>query len=280
MKTIPIALQAHYDSGSTTIANCWRVTLTNGTVYGFTDCDIDLHIDGLVYLAATGFTPTDMQNQTKLAVDNLQITGIFSSDVIDSADLLSGLWDYASIEMFRVNYENIGAGKEILGVNRLGEVTSNENSFQAEIRGLTNAYSQSVGDVYQAGCRATFCDAKCKLDINDYTLSGVVTGVSADGLTIYDTARTEADGTFSYGLMQMTSGESSGVSMEVKTYTVGTILLQLQFGRTIAVGDTYNIVIGCSKRFNADCVDRFNNAINFRGEPHLPGNDKVLRYAS
>jgi len=34
---------------------------------------------------------------------------------------------------------------------------------------------------------------------------------------------------------------------------------------------------GCDKRFET-CRDRFSNAINFRGEPHLPGNDLLTRY--
>jgi uncharacterized phage protein (TIGR02218 family) len=34
---------------------------------------------------------------------------------------------------------------------------------------------------------------------------------------------------------------------------------------------------GCDKRFET-CVSRFGNAVNFRGEPHLPGNDLLTRY--
>jgi uncharacterized phage protein (TIGR02218 family) len=34
---------------------------------------------------------------------------------------------------------------------------------------------------------------------------------------------------------------------------------------------------GCDRRF-ATCRERFGNAVNFRGEPHLPGNDLLLRY--
>jgi uncharacterized phage protein (TIGR02218 family) len=34
---------------------------------------------------------------------------------------------------------------------------------------------------------------------------------------------------------------------------------------------------GCDKRFET-CVTRFGNAVNFRGEPHLPGNDLLTRY--
>ena len=34
---------------------------------------------------------------------------------------------------------------------------------------------------------------------------------------------------------------------------------------------------GCDKRL-ATCSQRFDNAANFRGEPHLPGNDLLTRY--
>lgn len=280
MKVIPTALQTHYNQGSTTFCNCWKVTLTNGTVYGFTEADIDLLIDGMPYLAATGFTPGSIQNQTKLAADNFQITSLFNSDVISADDLTSGLWNFAQIEMFIVNYLDIPAGKDILGVFRLGEVTVNGNSFQAEIRGLANAYAQSVGSIYQPTCRARFCDAKCGLNVTDFTYSGSLTGVDINGINLFDTERTEADGTFNYGLVTMTSGDSAGTAMEVKTYTVGTIALQLEFPLGVQVGDTYEIVVGCAKRFNEDCVTRFNNAINFRGEPHLPGNDKIYQYGT
>jgi uncharacterized phage protein (TIGR02218 family) len=34
---------------------------------------------------------------------------------------------------------------------------------------------------------------------------------------------------------------------------------------------------GCDKRFET-CTSRFQNAVNFRGEPHLPGTDLLTRY--
>jgi uncharacterized phage protein (TIGR02218 family) len=36
-------------------------------------------------------------------------------------------------------------------------------------------------------------------------------------------------------------------------------------------------VEGCDKRLET-CRDRFANTLNFRGEPHLPGNDLLTRY--
>jgi len=45
----------------------------------------------------------------------------------------------------------------------------------------------------------------------------------------------------------------------------------------IIAADTFMVTAGCDKRF-ATCHDRFNNIVNFRGFPHIPGNDFVMRY--
>jgi uncharacterized phage protein (TIGR02218 family) len=38
------------------------------------------------------------------------------------------------------------------------------------------------------------------------------------------------------------------------------------------------VTAGCDKRFET-CRTKFANAVNFRGFPHLPGNDFVVAYA-
>jgi uncharacterized phage protein (TIGR02218 family) len=44
-------------------------------------------------------------------------------------------------------------------------------------------------------------------------------------------------------------------------------------------GDRAELTQGCDRRFST-CRDRFANAVNFQGEPHLPGNDLLTRYVS
>ena len=45
----------------------------------------------------------------------------------------------------------------------------------------------------------------------------------------------------------------------------------------LAPGDAFTVTAGCDKAFGT-CRDRFNNIVNFRGFPHMPGNDFVMRY--
>jgi uncharacterized phage protein (TIGR02218 family) len=47
----------------------------------------------------------------------------------------------------------------------------------------------------------------------------------------------------------------------------------------IAPGDGFTVSAGCDRRF-ASCRDRFANTVNFRGFPHMPGNDFALSYPS
>ncbi len=42
-------------------------------------------------------------------------------------------------------------------------------------------------------------------------------------------------------------------------------------------GDAFTIRPGCDKSF-ATCRAKFDNAVNFRGFPHVPGTDQVLSY--
>ena len=50
-------------------------------------------------------------------------------------------------------------------------------------------------------------------------------------------------------------------------------------GLVPAPGDRVRLTAGCDKR-PATCRLKFQNFLNFRGFPHIPGQDAVLRYAT
>jgi uncharacterized phage protein (TIGR02218 family) len=85
----------------------------------------------------------------------------------------------------------------------------------------------------------------------------------------------QAAGYFSSGEVEWLTGANAGRKMEIKEFAAGQFNLVLPMPNNIAVGDTFNAVAGCDKTFNT-CYSKFNNAVNFRGEPHVPGNDKML----
>ena len=58
-----------------------------------------------------------------------------------------------------------------------------------------------------------------------------------------------------------------------------TIELWQRLSEPIEAGDTFRIVAGCDKQFTT-CRTKFANVPNFRGFPHVPGNDFMLSIAS
>lgn len=86
---------------------------------------------------------------------------------------------------------------------------------------------------------------------------------------------------FEDGVLTWITGDNVGFpSQEVKSYNPSTRALVLfePAKRTIQVGDQFQVVAGCKKRFAEDCVTKFSNGINFQGEPHLPGQDAILTF--
>lgn len=281
MKTISTALAAHIAGEVTTLATCWKLTRRDSAILGFTDHDQDIVYSGVTYKAATGFTPTALQNSGSLKVDNLEVDGMLSAGSITEADILAGLYDFAEITIFQVNYNDLSQGDLKLRRGWLGEVSLYQQQFVAEVRGLTQAFSQNMGQLYSSSCRATLGDTRCKINLASYTVTGTVTSVVSN-LQFSDTARTETTDLYSAGKITFTSGANNGLSMEVKQYinsgSGGQITLTLPMPYTIAVGDHYSLSQGCDKNIST-CYARFNNVVNFRGEPQVPGLDRSLETA-
>lgn len=277
MKPLSTALAAHIAGEVTTLATCWKLTLRNSTVMGFTCHSRDIVYEGVTYQAATGFTPTAVAASADLAVDNMDMEGILDSTTITEVDLLAGIYDFAEVEVFKLNYADMSQGVLPLRTGWLGEVSISRNRFVAEIRGLTQRLSQTVGDLYSPSCRAKLGDERCKVDIADFTFTASVTGVSSNQ-EFAASALTQEAGYFDFGKLTFTSGNNAGLSMEVKEYAPGKVTLVFPMPYAVEMGDGFSIAAGCDKSFET-CMARFGNAVNFRGEPHVPGMDKMLQTA-
>lgn len=278
MKTMSAALKAHYASEATTLATLWRVTRTDGVVMGFTDHDTDIVYGGVTYQASTGYTQSAIRGSVGLSVDNLEVKGLLDSTRITEDDLIAGVYDYAAIKISRVNWADLSMGEDVLQIGTVGESKVSGQIFATELRGLTQALSQNILEIYQPGCRANLFDARCMVNPAAHTVTGSTTSLNATNPRrfIMDSARAEGSGYFSGGKITFTSGENLNLSMEVAAYTAGQIELALAMPRAVAIGDTYSLTRGCNKSFDT-CKNTFGNVINFRGEPHLPGMDQILQ---
>lgn len=277
MKTAGSPLATHITGETTTLATCWKVTRRDGSIFGFTDFDKDLTVDSLLYQARSGYTRSAIHTIANLAVDNLDIESAIDSETLSAADLRAGVWDGATVEIFLVNWSNLANGKIILKRGTIGEVELKDTVFRAELRGLSQALSQQIVELYTPDCRADLGDTRCKVNLAALTVTGAVTAV-IDRRSFADSVRGESVNHWNGGLLTWTSGANVGHKMEVKAFgSSGAFTLFLPMPSIVAVGDNYSLRPGCDKKFST-CKDRYSNVKNFRGEPNVPGNDQVLAY--
>jgi len=277
MNNISVALAAHYAQDTTTLATCWKVTLSNGAILGFTSASANVVYGGVTYLSAAGHIPSTVVTGSDLSVDNLEVAGILNSPAITDADLMSGKWDYASVLLFEVNWADLTMGARIIRAGTIGQVSTGRATFTAELRGLMQNFQQTIGRVYGDTCDAIFGDSRCMFNAASVTTSGSVTSVS-DGRTFSSNIATTT-GLYNFGYITFTSGANIGRGGDVRTYnnvsSSGNFVLQLTMPFPIAVGDTFNAVAGCDKSL-ITCEAAFNNSINFRGFFTVPGMDRML----
>ena len=282
MKTLDPGFAAHVDDVVTTLCWCWRLARKDGLVQGFTDHDVAVPFGGLAYAASSGFTASQIQSGLGLSVDNLDVSGALSSDDLNEADLAAGLYDGADIEIWRVNWAN-SAQRVLMRKGTIGEVKRGKAAFQAEVRGMAQKLTATVGRIYAYDCDADAGDARCGVDITTATCRGVGTIVAATDARRFTASGLSAfaDGWFTGGKLTWLTGANAGRAMEVKRHfkapTVATLELWQAMSETVAVGDTFAVTVGCDKTF-ATCKAKFANAVNFRGFPHIPGNDALLSY--
>ena len=282
MKAFSPALGAHLAGGVTTLCTCWRLARADGSVLGFTDHDRTIVFDGVSHEPATGLDASDAVAHAGLQVGGLEVTGALSSDRITEDDLQAGVYDNAAVEAWLVNWADPGQ-RHRMRVGSIGEVRRDGSGFTAEVRSLAHALDQARGRIFRATCDADLGDHRCRVDLGSptWTASGVV--LDTDGVNWLSAALPgeRPTGFFDAGSVLFTSGANAGRRSEVLRHVresgADRIELWLAMPELIAAGNAFTVSAGCDKRFTT-CRDRFANVVNFRGFPHMPGNDFALSY--
>ncbi len=190
-------------------------------------------------------------------------------------------YDAAAIELWLVDWSEPTLCVQ-LAAGTLGEVRREGAAFTAEVRGITQRLAEESGRLFTAGCSADLGDARCKVDLDHagWRGSGNVTGLTGTSGFTASGLGSFADGWFTAGKLTFTGGANAGLSVEVKIHRNGagvSFALWQAMPQPIAAGDAFTVTAGCDKSFST-CGGRFNNAVNFRGFPQIPGNDFVVRY--
>ena len=284
MTALPQSLREHLEGDVTTVCFCWIVRRKDGVVLGFTDHDRALIVAGTTCEPDTGFVAGAIESGLGFAGDTSEVGGALSSERISDTDIEADKYDGASVEQWLVNWvEPKQAG--LLKRHSVGEIRRVDGVFKVELRSLSAKLDERRGRHFLRVCDANLGDARCGFDTNapGFSASGTVVENESGELRVTGLAGYD-DGWFVHGRLNWTSGLRTGTTATVATMragvTVGEYVMTLFEPRMsgIVAGDTFTVEAGCDKRFGT-CRAKFSNGINFRGFPHIPGNDAALNYA-
>ncbi len=282
MTAIPADLAAHLATGVTTVCRCWSVVRTDGVVFGFTDHDRGLVFDNIAFRPDSGMSAAAIQAGTGLSVDNSEAVGVLSDATLTEADILAGRFDGAAVTAWLVNWAEV-AQRVVLFRGELGELRRGSGAFQAELRGLSEALNRPMGRVYQSACSAVLGDAACgfDLDASGYATERAVEVVEDRKRFRFAALDGFADRWFEKGRLEVLSGAAKGLAAVVKNDRLSSEGRMIECWEAIPAevlpGDMVRIEAGCDKRAGT-CRAKFDNFLNFRGFPHIPGEDWLMSY--
>lgn len=283
-RALPQSLVNSFATGCTTLCRCWKIERADGLQMGFTDHDRDLSFDAVTYLAGSGLTGSAVERATGGRADSYSLSGALQSEAISESDIAAGRYDSAKIELLLVDWQNVDS-RVVQATGRIGEIRRTDVAFEAEVLGLSEQLEQPVGRAFMRRCDLRLGEARCGVNLADPAFLGigsVTTLPSAQRLIVSGISSFDA-GWFSEGALTWTSGANQGTVAEVKSHLLAngivTIDLWLAPSLPVVIGDQFSIVAGCDKRAET-CRLKFANLLNFRGFPHMPGDDFANGYRS
>jgi uncharacterized phage protein (TIGR02218 family) len=257
----------------TSIAMCWRIERSDGGGLALTSHDSAVSNAGFLHESTPGMTPAAITRSLGLEPHSAEAAGALQSDALSPGDLALGRWDGARVTLSAVDWRDPEAAPIHLMCGELGGVAIEGDRFSAELRGAAARLEAPVCPATSAECRARFGDARCRIDLAGRTIRATVVSAE-DGRLTLDRA---VDDRYLLGRLRYLSGGNCGIATTIIAAEGMTASVRDLPRVGVEAGCRVELREGCDKRFQT-CVERFGNAVNFRGEPHLPGNDLLTRY--
>lgn len=269
MRTLSSPQLASVTNETMTLCRIVKFTLANGSTFTFTDLDVSIVIASETYAAANGFDLSAVQTDIGTATSNVTLTLLLDSLGLNRSMIEAGAMDGATAAVSLVDWSTLGTPIPLF----VGEVKlityRDELVADIELEPILSRDLMLSVDIVSSNCRYDLGDTRCTVNIAALSKSFTITQV--DNAQVIETNLTDADAAFDNGVLLFTSGQNSGIGLEVQSYlhTLGTITLKLIAPFPLAIGDTGTIYPGCDKTLIGGCA-KYANQLNFGGEPFVP----------
>ena len=242
---------------------------------GFTSHDRDLSLNGLTLRAAPGIRPAALRLTADVTGDDAQMDGALTHDAISAIDLEAGRFDGAVVTVGMIDWQ-MGTTQALFR-GTIGETEAVSDGFSAQLRSAKVALDYDPVPRTSPGCRARFCGPGCNLSPSRFSREAQVAALDRGANAVAFTNISPAN--YLFGEVRWLDGDAVGLRHAIIGEAGGDLVLDGPIPEGVEPGTRALLREGCDRTI-ATCAARFANALNFRGEPFLPGNDFVARYPS
>ncbi len=172
MKVVDAALDAHYQGTVTSTTMCWKIKRTDEVIITATELDKDIPFDlvddgegdgELIYLSDSGINRSALEATADFKVGNMELQGIIDSSIVTVEDIRAGLYDFARVWIFQVNWKDLTQKELKLETGFLGQISLNNDIYVAEFRDLLELFLNEIGSIVTEECIVDLFDGKCRV---------------------------------------------------------------------------------------------------------------------
>ena len=167
MRTIPEEMTARIESGAARLCHVWLLRRGDGAELGFTDHDRDLMVEGVMCRAASGWTTGAADSGVGFSAGSATVAGGLDDAAITGADIEVGLYDGASVALWRVDWDRPDL-RVRLWTATLARIRREGAGFRAELEGPLAKLERVVGRTYGRDCDAVLGDGRCGVDLEAF----------------------------------------------------------------------------------------------------------------
>ena len=239
---------------------CFQIKLASGEELNLTNSNHIIKNEEIVFLPNSGLDLKEAEFNDS-AQNNVIIEGIFEENGITTeVDLNNAIvkiiiYSNGIFEHFITYYCTL--------------YTKYDLSFKMHLKPETIKYNQAVINRYSKTCRANFGDDKCKIDTDLYAGIYKIKEILKESLRIEGLDK--ENGYYNGG--KIIFGDNRFSSKVLSSFG-DLVILEDIIPDYVKDAREIKIISGCNKNF-ITCCNKFNNAINFRGEPLIPEKDFI-----
>lgn len=275
MRNLPAALEAELEGRAYGICRLIEIRRKSGAITRLAEHQDDIVIAGATYAKARGFRVSSMpfvlnSSSTTVTFEVVAVDG----GSVDPDELRNGRYDSAGIIISACSHLLPANGLIPLFRGQFADVNFSDTGLaRVSVEGLLSKARKLVVEHYSPMCRTFFGDARCKVPLGPLTQAGTVTAISGYNVNISGAAASASAGHWRLGLIIPTSGLGVGDAFEIREWNSPVVKTFIPAVGKITAGDQVNLIPGCDFTRGPKGCGRWNNIINYRGEPYVPGGD-------